>query len=329
LDDPLIYARAVHFAATISVAGVVFFIVFIAESAFAEAEMTDIPAIARGRLRWIAWIGLLLTILSGAAWFLLVAQSISDRPLSDLFSEGILWTVLWQTGFGRAWLLRLVLACVLAATFVRLLPNRGRPSASVKLAGVVLAAGLAGALAWAGHAVGAPGIEGDIHPAADVLHLVAAAAWLGALVPLALVLAAAGRDAASIAIARTTAARFSTLGIASVGTLLLTGVINTLYLAGSVAALSDTDYGHLLLIKAALFLGMVAIAAVNRLRLTPRLLADTSLRAAQDTLCQLRRNVAIEVATGVIIIAVVAVLGVTPPGLDEAVLPQGHRHHAH
>jgi len=119
-------------------------------------------------------------------------------------------------------------------------------------------------------------------------------------------------------------------GIAlSVGTLLLTGVINTLYLAGSVAALSDTDYGHLLLIKAALFLGMVAIAAVNRLRLTPRLLADTSLRAAQDTLCQLRRNVAIEVATGVIIIAVVAVLGVTPPGLDEAVLPQGHRHHAH
>ena len=34
LDDPLIYARAIHFAATFAVVGAIFFIVFIAEPAF-------------------------------------------------------------------------------------------------------------------------------------------------------------------------------------------------------------------------------------------------------------------------------------------------------
>ena len=36
VDDPLIYVRAIHFGATITVAGVAFFIVFIAEPAFRE-----------------------------------------------------------------------------------------------------------------------------------------------------------------------------------------------------------------------------------------------------------------------------------------------------
>ena len=36
--------------------------------------------------------------------------------------------------------------------------------------------------------------------------------------------------------------RFSTFGIASVGTLLVMGSINTWYLVGSFAALTDTDY---------------------------------------------------------------------------------------
>ena len=44
LDDPLIYVRAVHFAATMVVAGVVFFVVFIAEPAFAKAGDRSAPA---------------------------------------------------------------------------------------------------------------------------------------------------------------------------------------------------------------------------------------------------------------------------------------------
>jgi putative copper export protein len=43
---------------------------------------------------------------------------------------------------------------------------------------------------------------------------------------------------------------------------------------------------------------------------------------------QLRRNVAIEIAAGAIILAIVAVLGVTPPGVDEQAMPHTH-HHSH
>jgi putative copper resistance protein D len=171
-------------------------------------------------------------------------------------------------------------------------------------------------------------MEGIVHAAADVLHLIAAAAWVGALVPLALVLLATGRDARSVAGARAATVRFSTFGIASVGTLLVTGAINTWYLVGSVHALADTDYGRLVLTKVALFLGMVAIAAVNRLRLTPRLVGDANAVASANALRQLRRNVVIEVLVGAVIIAIVAVLGVTPPGAHEDLMPHAH-HHSH
>ena len=34
----------------------------------------------------------------------LTTEEISDHPLAEVFSEGIVWTVLAQTGFGHAWL---------------------------------------------------------------------------------------------------------------------------------------------------------------------------------------------------------------------------------
>lgn len=328
MDDPLIYLRAVHFAATITVAGVVFFIVFVAEPAFrGAAHDAYLPTRVRPRLAWTAWIGLIATMLSGAAWFVLVAQSMSDSSLAEVFSQGILFIVLTQTGFGLDWLARFVIACLLAALFVRFLSARRASSSWIKTAALALAAGLVATLVRAGHAAGGTGIEAIVHPTADMLHLVAAAAWVGALLPLALVLVAAGRDAASVDIARTATVRFSTLGIASVATLLVTGGINTWYLVGSIPALVDTGYGRLLLSKLALFLAMVAIAAVNRLRLTPRLVQDVSVSATRDALRQLRRNSAIEIAVGAGVIAIVAVLGVTPPGLHAETAP--HTHHSH
>jgi len=133
------------------------------------------------------------------------------------------------------------------------------------------------------------------------------------LLPLAVVLAA-GHDAVFAAVARTATVRFSTFGIASVATLLVTGSINTWYLVGGVTALADTDYGRLLLAKVTLFFGMVAIATVNRLRFTPRLTQIASPFVVQDALNQLRRNALIEVVMGATIIGIVAVLGVTPHG---------------
>jgi mono/diheme cytochrome c family protein/uncharacterized membrane protein len=114
--------------------------------------------------------------------------------------------------------------------------------------------------------------------------------------------------------ARTTTLRFSMLGLASVGTLLATGAVNTWILAGSVPALIGTDYGHLLLVKIALFLAMASLAAINRLRLTP-LLSSQSSQARRIGLRGLARNAMIELMLGLAIFAAVGALGMLPPGL--------------
>jgi putative copper resistance protein D len=318
LADPLIYARAIHFAATMLVAGVVLFAVFVAAPAWRGAPSNCTVAIkVRARLAVIAWIGLALAAISGVAWLVLTAAGMSGQPAVQAFGDGVLWTVLSQTTFGRAWLIRFILACALAATLPALLSPRDRKSPWLEITAVVLAAAFAGALAWSGHAAGGLGGEAIIHPAADVLHLIAAAAWVGALLPLIVLLAAAGADDASLAMARTATVRFSILGIVSVGTLLVTGIVNTYYLAGSVPALLHTDYGRLLLIKIALFLAMVAIATVNRFQLTPQLLQQ-NIAASRDALRQLHRNAAIETLAGAIIIAIVAALGTMPPAIHAA-----------
>ncbi len=320
MTDPIVYARAVHFAATIAVTGVSFFVVFVLDPAARKAagDPRTLKAL-RPPLALIAWISLAFALASGAAWFVLTAASMSGQPVAEAMAPNILWTVLSQTDFGNAWLLRFVFACGLAAVFTRLLSAQAAKPAWLKAAAVILSAAFVGGLAWAGHAIGGQGVEGVLHPVADVLHLIAAAAWLGTLVPLALLLGVAVNDAAALATARAATLRFSTLGIVSVGTLLCTGLVNTWYLVGSAPALTGTGYGRLLLIKIALFLTMVVIASVNRLELTDRLVEEQSPAAVNDARRKLRRNAAIEASIGVVIIAIVAQLGVLPPA--------SHAHH--
>jgi putative copper resistance protein D len=258
---------------------------------------------------------LAVALLSGAAWFVLVSASISDQPFETVLSDAsVLQAVLLDTDFGRDWLLRLPLIALLAGLLAADLREKQDSGGFPKLAVVLAAAGLAGTLAWAGHGIGGAGLGGRIHLAADFVHLIAAAAWVGGLLPLALMLAAAG---GSVTVLHTVSLRFSAYGIVAVAVLLLTGTINTWYLAGSIRALTETHYGHLLLVKIVLFLAMLALATVNRLWLTPALTAGGDETSARHALQQLRRNVVIEIAVGAVILVVVAVLGVTPPGIGE------------
>ena len=128
MDDPLFYVRALHFAATISVAGVVFFIVGIGEPALRCAPDDARGAFAvRIRLAWMAWIGLAIALLSGVFWLVLTTR-IDERSAAAaaLASQGVLWTVLTQTDFGNDWLLRFVLACMLGGLFVHFLSGQRR-----------------------------------------------------------------------------------------------------------------------------------------------------------------------------------------------------------
>ena len=318
MDDPLIWVRAIHFAATLSVAGVAFFLVFVGEPALRVADHGPIADLVRRRLAGIAWASLAVVVLSGVAWLVVLAAQMSERPLTAMWSEDAVWTVLSDTGFGHVWLVRSGLVAVLAvanlAWFARV-----RPSPRPRVVALASGAALAGTLAFAGHAAAGSGGEGIVQQTADMLHLVAAASWAGALVPLAVLLGAAAKDRGehTVGIAREATLRFSTLGIASVAIVLASGVVNTWELAGSVPALFGTDYGRLLLVKVVLFLVMLSVAAVNRLRLTPRLVQGTDASARRDALRQLRNNSLIEAGVAAIILIIVAVLGTLPPGNEQ------------
>jgi copper resistance protein D len=319
LLDPLIWARFIHFAATISVTGAILFFALVALPALREAKAAGgMLARTQWQIAAIAWIGLGMALVSGAAWLLLQAAQIADLPPVQAWSEGAAWTILSETDFGHVWTLRLALVGLLAVILPGLTASRTILARASLAIGLAASAALVGTLAWAGHAAADTGGQGIVHLAADILHLVSAAAWVGALVPLALLLRipATSSDQTNLLVARAAVPRFSTLGMASVSVLAGSGLINTWVLAGSRAALTDTDYGRLLLFKIALFLLMLLFAAFNRLRLTPRLEPSSNTDAVRAALAQIRRNTLIEAGLGAIVILVVSLLGTLPPGLE-------------
>jgi putative copper resistance protein D len=277
----------------------------------------NMPAVARRGLARIAWISFAFVLATGAGWFVVQTAQMTDVPSSAIFTKGAAWNVLLNTDFGNVWAARAVLATLFAGAF--LLENG--PLAHVRASCTLstgLAVSLVGALAFAGHAAAGSDIEGTVHLSADILHLVAAAAWLGALLPLAMLLGAARakNDEFWITIARVATLRFSILGVVSVGTLVATGIVNSWFLVGSIDALAGTDYGRMLLLKVVLFLVMLSIAAFNRLRLTPRLVEERG-PVQHYALRQLRNNCLMEAALGLVILFLVGMPGTLPPALHE------------
>jgi putative copper resistance protein D len=180
--------------------------------------------------------------------------------------------------------------------------------------GLVLSLGLIGAVGWTGHAGSTAGETGVLHLAADILHLVAAAIWIGGLVSLVLLFAVTRRDRtdASMSFARDATQAFSSMGIAIVAVIFATGIVNTWILVGSWHALIATGYGRLLMLKIALFIVMLLFAAANRFWLTPRLALPSS--APQfDPRRQLARNSMIEFVLALAIFAIVGLLGTLHP----------------
>jgi putative copper export protein/mono/diheme cytochrome c family protein len=307
-------ARTVHFAAAAVIPGLTFFIVFIAEPAWARTLGGSDPAVAglRRRFAAIGWVALALSVLSGFAWLILIASRLAGQPIEAAVSSGAAWKVLTQTRFGHDWLARAGIALLIALCLARFDPLRGWRSRWEGVAALLLSAAFMAGLAWAGHGGANPGLPGAIQVAGDALHLVAAAAWVGGLLPFVWVMtwALRLRSVACNAAAADVTRRFSGMGVVAVSVVLLSGISNTWFLVGSYVRLVGTTYGQLLLLKIALVVAIVAVAAVNRLALVPRLYTPS---AATTALARLRRNGSVEIALAVAILAIVGTLGITPP----------------
>jgi putative copper resistance protein D len=294
----LIVARALHIGATLLIEGCIVFAAFVAPRA---PDVGRDVTFCRVLHRMIAanWI---VCILSGAAWLLLLAAVLADSSVTGALTDGTAWTLLTQTQFGRVWIARgigLTLLAVCLANARRI--GRDRHMNAFVLC---LALALTGSLAWSGHGAATPGGRGDLHLASDILHLIASGMWVGGLLPFAVLLRSLPQSAAAIT------HRFSTLATISVLVLLPSGIVNGWMIVGNVDALFASHYGRLLLAKIALFILMLAFAAVNRFVLTPRLARPDISEAARGRLLV---HSGCEIALGLAIVALVGALGTLPP----------------
>ncbi len=306
--DPLILWRWTHLSATALAAGTVLFLVVAAEPASRSAGAAVESARFRRSGRWLIWAALAVAIASGAGWLVWLASDIYAASLLNVCLHGGAWSVLTETRFGLMWVSRLGLALSLGA--LMLWP-------ATRLLQLAAAGCLLVLLAFIGHAGASSEDTGNLQLGADILHLLAAGAWLGGLPALALMLYQAQRNKSDASNAAAAAAirRFSAIGIVAVGTLLATGAINSWYLLSGPHDLIATDYGRLILLKIGRFAAMIGIAAVNRFHLTPQLAVPAAMRALQ-------RNSAAEIGLGLCVFLFVDALGtMEPPVHDHIHIP--------
>ena len=212
-----------------------------------------------------------------------------------LSSSGAIWAALPMTEY-------LVAAAVAAGVVLAVaLLGSGRPSRTSGTWAVVAGGVALSAPALVGHTrAAAPKV---LSIGADVLHLLAGSVWLGGLVGLALTLPElSGRRVAAGAVL----ARFSGVAAALLTALVATGSLLAWRIAGSWDDLVGSGYGAVLLIKIAVAGIAVGIAAWNRYRLLPRLLAAPRDRARALGGRLVNRSVAAEAA---VLVGVVLVTG--------------------
>ena len=225
-------------------------------------------------------------------------------------TDRALWaTVLGATDFGRVWIVHAAFAMVLLAIALR---RRARPSLMLDRLGIIVCGGLLATTAATGHAQMENGLAELVHRAADTIHSVAAAVWIGAL-PVFLVLLRHARDTEDGSDVAARLARFHGTGTAAVLLLAISGLVNAWFLVGGVGALFTTGYGQLLLAKLLLFAFMLALAADNRLRLVPALAAGVANGKAAAASAALAARIRLELILGILVLGTVAVLGTLEP----------------
>lgn len=207
------------------------------------------------------------------------------------------WRSVLGTQFGGVWLWQMVLAAVTAAA-AWLTPQKGSRLLLLVMGQLVLLAGV-------GHAAMNGGAPGALHRLNHALHLLCAATWVGGLLPLLFCMRLAKGRWQPAAIF--TMMRFSRVGHYAVAGVLLTGIINTLFIVG-INVPWHAPYVQLLLFKCALVMMMVAIALANRYFLVPRFRPE----AGREQQIFIRMTQA-EVVLGALVLAAVSLFATWEP----------------
>jgi putative copper resistance protein D len=226
----------------------------------------------------------------------------------------ILQMMLMDTEVGLTWMVRIA---SLTVAIIAACLNRRAPSTSLWLVSLCGAIALA-TLAWTGHGAMDEGSRRYLHFTSDIVHLLGAGSWLGAIAAFALLLRTNNLtgDLQVHLLARTLTG-FESAGMLIVATLTITGIANYLLVVGpAFETLTSSTYGALLSLKVFLFFGMLVFAAVNRFHLSPLLKRSIKTGTHKIAINALRRSMILELLVAVIIMALVAWLGTLSPEME-------------
>jgi putative copper resistance protein D len=245
-----------------------------------------------------------LVIAAPLGFFLQTAELAGS--LAGALDTSALRAALLDMNFGKSSIVRFALAVAVLAAAGTVSPGR-----RIWRVGAALGAVICASFAWMGHGAATEGAIGWLHLCADVLHTLAAAGWIGALVVFCL---ATRRDGlVSTSNLHAALAAFAGAGSLFVAAIILTGLVNSAFLVGwNIQTAAATAYGRVLAIKLVLFAIMLALAAVNRYLLSPALGRQVGSQPSL-ALGQLRRTIGTETAAAFLILAVASWLGTLPP----------------
>lgn len=222
--------------------------------------------------------------------------SLARVPLQASFLMGGTWQgaidpgmlgLVWNSPLGDSITLRLVGLGLIPAV---LLPLRfARPLAA---AGALI---VAASFVFRGHALHDPRflLAGLISA-----HILGLAFWIGGFAPL-YRLARENKDGIAGRMSRD----FGRIAVWAVGGLALAGAVSLWVLTGNLGMALATPYGQFFALKLGVFLAIIALAARNKMRLTPAL-----LRQEPGACARLRRSIRMETALVALVLATTAVL---------------------
>jgi putative copper resistance protein D len=304
IESLVVLARFVQYAGTAMLFGAPLFYLY--------GLPADGPGAARtnaGTRGLIVFAGLLTAIGCGLA--LLAQTAMMTGALADALDAQALVMVATGTQFGTSVVTRASASLAALAVAVILRPSTNLWRASAALGAVALAS-----FAWSGHGADGEGAAGLFKLAADILHLLAAGVWLGALAALLLLALSARRAPTAVVQALHRALEgFSGVGSLVVAALVLTGLISSWFLVGPthILEMASTTWGAVLLAKLSVFVLMLSLAALNRFVLTPRLQRAIASLDPASALAALRKSLLVEAAAGLSVLFLVSWLGTLAP----------------
>jgi putative copper resistance protein D len=294
----LVLARGFAVAFLLSVSGTLAFRAVVMPRTYRRMTPDIIGPIERSLVRWTK-LSLIFAGLASFAWLVILTWYLASPEAIDDWLDD-LWTVVTGTSFGYVVLLQLLLLIATGAVLGR------SPGVARWRMGFVL--GTAATITQVGHGHAYAMANGvSILEISEALHLWAAGAWLGGLLPLLLVVRRASPPAAAIAVRW-----FSPLGKLCVVVMAASAFVQGWILVGSVNALFHTAYGWTALLKTSLFGVLFGFAVFNRYWLAPDLRGRDPYRAR----LRLIGSLSLQTGFGLLIVLAAALLGQLRPGMD-------------